>query len=110
MVGRSSLGERAVKHDSMFTVCDLVWGLLQSMLEHAAEVTTINLKAAINARSHPRSLSQCDREEHDDDDRHDLEGPTTAGCVAADNRKSMRLLFTRLPYMIDGPCLSNDKS
>ena len=68
------------------------------------------LKAAINARSHPRSLSQCDREEHDDDDRHDLEGPTTTGCVAADNRKSMRLFCTRLPYMIDGRCLSNDKS
>ena len=68
------------------------------------------LKAAINARSHPRSLSQCDREEYDDDDRHDLEGPTITGCVAADNRKSMRLFCTRLPYMIDGRCLSNDKS
>ena len=55
-------------------------------------------------------MSQCDREEHDDDDRHDLEGPTTAGCVAADNRKSMRLFCTSLPYMIDGRCLSNDKS
>ena len=41
VVGRSSLGERAVKHDSMFTVC-LGVVAIQSMLEHAVEVTTIN--------------------------------------------------------------------
>ena len=41
MVGRSSLGERAVKYDSMFTVC-LGVVAIQSMLEHAVEVTTIN--------------------------------------------------------------------
>ena len=43
VVGKSSLGERAVKYDSMFTVC-LGVVAIQSMLllEHAVEVTTIN--------------------------------------------------------------------
>ena len=60
-------------------------------------------RKAVSLRRHPRSLSECDVEEPDGDDRVDLEGPGAGEtAVVVVMSESIDILSAQPPHMVGG--------